>query len=79
MNYPSGRIMFLRENKEAPAIPEVSALFLFHLLLCSVTDTTALGGTCFMASKRKQLSLSCSVMRLHFPLLHLAALVSLIL
>lgn len=79
----SNMIVVLRENKEALVIPEVGALFLFVLLLCNVTDTTdlssALGGMCFMAIKRKQICLSCSIACLHFPLLHLAALVSLVL
>lgn len=83
MSYPSGRIVVLKENKEAPVIPEVSLSILFVLLLCDVTGTadfsSALGSMCFMAIKRKQLSLLCSVVCLRSLPLRLAALVSLIL
>lgn len=82
-NYPSRRIVFLRENKEAPAVSEVSELFLLVLLLCDVTIAAALscalGDTCFAAAEGKQLSLSRSEVLLRFPLPRPAALVSLIL
>lgn len=83
VNYPSGRVADLRENKEeVSAVPEAVVLFLLVLLVCTTVDTTdlssAMGSTCFTAIRGEQLWLSCLSVCVPFPLLRLAGSVSLI-